>query len=77
MARIQPTTYKVQLKIFECLGFKHVRTKGDHIIMQKVGIGRPVVIPKYKEVPVFIIKNNIRTAGILVSKYLEILARVK
>ncbi len=37
------------------------------------GAIRPVVIPKYKEVPVFVIKNNMRIVGMTREKYLELL----
>jgi len=33
----------------------------------------PVVIPKYAAVPVFVIKNNLRTAGISRERYFEVL----
>lgn len=76
MPKIVPTDYKVQKKIFENIGFVHTRTKGDHLILEKEGILRPVVIPAYKQVPVFIIKNNIRTAGISNKEYFELLKEV-
>ena len=34
---------------------------------------RPVVIPKYASIPVFIIKNNLRTGGISRDRYFELL----
>ena len=40
------------------------------------GAKRPVVIPKYKEVPVFIIKNNMKVIGMSVEEYLSLLERV-
>jgi len=39
-------------------GCVYARTKGDHVIYHYPGAIRPVVIPKYKEVPAFVIKNN-------------------
>jgi hypothetical protein len=39
----------------------------------KEGCFRPVVIPAWKEVPVFIIKNNLRTAGMSRERYVELL----
>jgi len=57
---IKPTSYQVQVKIFEMAGCKYVRTKGDHLIYHFPGAIRPVVIPKYSEVPVFVIKNNMK-----------------
>jgi len=52
------------VKIFELAGFKFKRSKGDHLIYTKPGISRPIIIPKYKEIPVFVTKNNLRAAGI-------------
>jgi len=34
------------------------------------------VIPKYKEVPVFIIKNNMKVVGMSVEEYISILEKV-
>lgn len=36
---------------------------------------RPVVIPDWSEVPVFIIKNNMRTAGMSREIYFELLKK--
>ena len=36
---------------------------------------RPVVIPKYAAVPVFIIKNNLHTAGMSRERYFELLKK--
>ena len=45
------------------------------MVFTKPGVARPVVIPKYASVPVFIIKNNMKTAGISRDRYFEILGR--
>ena len=60
-------------KIFELAGFVCVRTEGDHLVFTKPGVMLPVVIPDWKEVPVFIIKNNIRTTGITRDEYFVLL----
>ncbi len=52
-----------------------MRTEGDHLILTKRGVIRPVVVPKYAAVPVFVIKNNLRTAGISRERYLELLGK--
>jgi predicted RNA binding protein YcfA (HicA-like mRNA interferase family) len=57
MSAIRPTTYQVQVKIFEAAGCQYVRTQGDHLIYAYPGAMRPVVIPKFQEVPAFIIKK--------------------
>ncbi len=73
MPKITPIHYKVLIKIFEKDNFIYSRTKGDHIIYIKQYINRPLVIPMYNEVPVFIIKNLLRTARIDREKYFELL----
>ncbi len=59
-------------KVMEKAGFKCVRTEGDHSVYVKHG----VVIPDWDEVPVFIIKNNLRTAGISRDEHFEFLSKV-
>jgi len=43
------------------------------MVYTKTGILRPIVIPKYAAIPVFIIKNNLRSAGISRDRYFELL----
>ena len=45
------------------------------MIFTKPGIIRPVVIAKYAAVPVFIIKNNLKTGGISRDRYFELLGQ--
>ncbi|MBI4714480.1 MAG: type II toxin-antitoxin system HicA family toxin [Nitrospirae bacterium] len=49
--------------MFEKDGFAHKRTEGDHLVLEKPGVGRPVIIPRYPEIDIDIIKSNMRTAG--------------
>ncbi len=74
--QIKPTHYQIQVRIFEMAGCVYVRTKGDHDIYHYPGAIRPVVIPKYKEVPTFVIKNNMRIIGMSREMYFEILQKV-
>lgn len=37
-------------------------------------MARPLVIPTYDQVPVFVIRNNLRTAGMSRDEYLRLLA---
>ncbi|MCK5437702.1 MAG: type II toxin-antitoxin system HicA family toxin [Desulfobulbaceae bacterium] len=73
--KIKPTPYQVQVKIFEKAGCVYSRTKGDHLIFHYHGAIRPVIIPKYKEVPAFIIKNNMRIIGLSREKYFNFLLK--
>ena len=47
------------------------------MIFTKPGVLRPVVVPKYKSIPVFIIKNNLRSAGMSRERYFELLAQCR
>jgi predicted RNA binding protein YcfA (HicA-like mRNA interferase family) len=76
MSRIRPIPAARLRKVFEKAGFRCVRTEGDHFVYVKSGVARPVVIPDWDEVPVFIIKNNLRTAGISREDYFALLERV-
>jgi len=60
----------------EKAGFQCVRIEGDHFVYTKQGIIRPVVIPDWKEIPIFIIKNNMRTAGMTREEYFSLLNKV-
>ena len=73
MAAIRPVSYKMLVAIFERDGFSFLRQRGDHLIYTKPGVKRPLVIPVYPEVPVFIIKNLLRTAGMSRERYFELL----
>ena len=41
------------------------------------GLARPVVIPTYRDVPVFIIRNNLKTANISREEYFRLLERAR
>lgn len=76
MPRLTPINYRKLVKVFEKKGFVYIRTKGDHFVYQKEGLLRPVIIPKYKEVPEFIILKNLKTAGISREEYLQLLQEI-
>lgn len=73
MSKLAPTDWKTQVRIFERDGFKEDRQTGSHIVLVKPGIKRPVIIPKYDEVGVDIIKNNMRTAGMTRERYFHLM----
>lgn len=76
MSRIIPISYKKLIRVLEAEGFALVRERGDHMIFAKAAILRPVVVPRYDALPVFIIKNVLRTAGISRERYFELLGQL-
>lgn len=71
--KITAIHYRKLVRVFERDGFKIVRQEGSHIVLTRSGILRPVIIPTYAEVPVFIIKNCLRTAKMSRERYFELL----
>ena len=63
MPKLSPTDWRTQAKIFEKFGCHYVRQKGDHLIYHHPDAKRPVVIPRYDEIPVSVIRNKMRTVG--------------
>jgi len=63
-------------KVFEKAGFQCVRIEGDHFVYTRPGLSRPIVIPDWPEVPVFIIRSNLRTANISREEYFELLGKI-
>ncbi len=76
MPAVKPTTYQIQVKIFEAAGCIYVRTQGDHLIYRCPGAIRPVIIPKYREVPVFVIQNNMKVIGMSRETYFQLLEKI-
>jgi predicted RNA binding protein YcfA (HicA-like mRNA interferase family) len=76
MPKITPVPYQTLVRVFEKDGFQLQRTRGDHLVYTKPGIPRPIVIPMYDQVPVFIIRNNLRSARVSRERYFELLGTV-
>lgn len=74
MSRIRPTDWQTQAKIFEKYGCTFKRQKGDHLIYHHPKAKRAVVIPKYKEISVAIIRSNMKTVRMSEDEYLELLS---
>jgi predicted RNA binding protein YcfA (HicA-like mRNA interferase family) len=73
MPRITPINWKKFCKILEKAGCVYSHTEGDHVIYHKKGAIRALVIPKIKDLPIFIILNNLKTAGISRTEYFKLL----
>ena len=73
MPALRPVHFERLIRVFERDGFRFDRQEGDHRVYVKAGIRRPIVIPMYHAVPLFIIKNLLRTSGMSRERYLELL----
>ncbi len=73
MARLTPIHWKRLERVFLTVGFVFARQEGSHRSYTRAGTPRPIVIPVYDEVPVAVIKCNLRTAGLSREEYLRLL----
>lgn len=71
--KLTPVDWRTLLRVFEADGFSIEREKGSHLSLVKPGVLRPVIIPKYDEIGLDIIKNNMRTASMSRKRYFELL----
>ena len=69
----RPVPFQRLVRVFEQAGFRYDRPEGDHLIYVKAGVRRPVVIPAHHAVPLFIVKNPLRTSGMSRGRYFELL----
>jgi predicted RNA binding protein YcfA (HicA-like mRNA interferase family) len=60
-------------KVFLAAGFYFVRQQGSHRAYMRPGLARPIIIPAHEQVPVAIIRNNLKTAGISREEYFRLL----
>ena len=73
MPRIIPIHWRRLEKVFFASGFSFARQEGSHRSYTKQGIWGPIVIPTYDEIPISIIRNNLRTAGTSRDEYFRLL----
>jgi predicted RNA binding protein YcfA (HicA-like mRNA interferase family) len=76
MPKISPIHWKKFEKFLKFIGCTYKRTRGDHLIYGRSGLKRPIVFPKDTEIPVFVIRNNLRILEMGVEEYAEILKRL-
>jgi len=76
MAHLAPIHWKKFEKFLVYIGCHFEREKGDHRIYWREDLKRPVVIPRDAQLPVFVIRNNLRILNISPEEYLEILKRI-
>ena len=76
MPTLSPTDWRIQVKIFEKFGCRYVRQKGSHLIYHHPDAKRAVVIPCYDEVPVTVIRNNMRTVNMSREQYFQLFTEV-
>jgi predicted RNA binding protein YcfA (HicA-like mRNA interferase family) len=73
MPRLTPLPWQKLEKVFLAAGFRFARQVGSHRTYTRPGVPRPLVIPTYEEVPISIIRSNLRTAGLSRDEFFRLL----
>ncbi len=62
------------IKIFELDGFMIQKKKGNHVVMTKLGVKRPLVIKSIRELtPATHIRTNMKSVGMTVERFFELI----
>ena len=69
MPKLAPIHWKKSDSFRRYVGCEFTREKGDHRIYWRDDLSRPVVVPRDTELPVYVIRNNLRVLGISPKKY--------
>ena len=76
MPKIVPIPWRKFEKVLLFVGCQLERTHGDHRAYTREGLRRPIIIKTVRDLPVFIIRNNLRELGISHEEYLEIVRKI-
>jgi len=75
MPKLPQLSGRDTVRAFEALGWRVTRQKGSHIILTKAGHIATLSVPDHKEVAKGTLRSLIRSAGLTVSEFLDVLKR--
>jgi len=76
MPKIPTVSTKKFCRLLEHVGCEFKRIDGDHYVYDKPGLARPIVFPLRKDLPTFVVLNNLRTLGISRTEFIRLLKDV-
>ncbi|MCK4261630.1 type II toxin-antitoxin system HicA family toxin [bacterium] len=71
MPRLRPVHWRKFERFLLDVGCEFSHQEGDHRIYKRADLKRPLVVPTDKDVPKFIIRNNLRVLKISTPQYLK------
>jgi len=75
MPRLTRISWKKLECIFQLAGYTFYDQKGSHRKYKRSGSVRPIIIPRKKEIAIFIIKENMKTAKMSNADYFDFLSQ--
>lgn len=76
MPKIPVVSSKKFRAFVEMQGCRFDGIEGDHYIYRRSDLARPVVVPMWKELPVFIVLNNLHTLGVSRNEFIKALRKL-
>ncbi len=74
MGKLANISGKKAIKTFLKSGYIHVHTSGDHAILQKSG-APTLSIPLHKEVAPYLLRSQVKKAGLNIEDFLKLLKK--
>jgi predicted RNA binding protein YcfA (HicA-like mRNA interferase family) len=74
---VKRVTWQELRDVCKLAGCVESRIKGDHLVMTKPDIARPVIIKMDRDLGEDVIRSNIRTLGLSRRQFEELLAQVR
>ena len=71
MAQLPRISGREVVRVFESLGWSHVRQSGSHMILVREGHPATLSVPDHKEVARGTLRSLIRSAGITVNDFVD------
>jgi len=71
MAQLPLISGREVVKVFESLGWSHIRQSGSHMILVRPNHPATLSVPDHKEVAKGTLRSLIRTAGLTVDEFVD------
>ena len=75
MLSLPPVSGRTAVRAFERDGWRLVRQRGSHLILEKTGAHYHLSIPNHREVSLKVLFREIKKAGLTRAEFLELLGR--
>jgi predicted RNA binding protein YcfA (HicA-like mRNA interferase family) len=74
---VKRVTWQELRDVCKLAGCVESRIKGDHLVMTRPGMARPVIIKMDKDLGEDVIRSNVRTLGLSRQQFEELLAQAR
>jgi predicted RNA binding protein YcfA (HicA-like mRNA interferase family) len=77
MPKLTPISPREFERFLKFVGCTYVRQKGSHRVFHRTGLIRPIIVPIHSgDLPLFVVRNNLKLLNIPIVDYLDILGKM-